>query len=183
MQRSCVVLKDTLDYSLEDIADLLSVRVAAVKSALHRGRTRLKELGERSRPPTRTTIHPLLMRYTTLFNAHDWDGVRSLLAEDVRLDVVGRWKKSGRVEVGSYYANYSRLAGWHAVPGWLDGGPAIGLYAGEHSGRPRSFIVVEHDPDGVRLIRDYYHVPYMAEDARFVPVPEIGRETGEFAFD
>jgi RNA polymerase sigma factor (sigma-70 family) len=172
LQRSCVVLKDMLDYSLEEIAELLSISVAAVKSGLHRGRARLKELGERPRPQAQAAIHPLLMRYTTLFNAHDWDGVRSLLAEDVRLDVVDRWKKAGRVAVGSYYTNYSRLAGWRAVPGWLDGKPAIGLYARGDASQPRSFIVVEHDQGGVRLIRDYYHVPYIARDAQFVQSPD-----------
>ncbi|MFL6629383.1 MAG: sigma-70 family RNA polymerase sigma factor [Vitreoscilla sp.] len=168
LQRSCVVLKDVLDYSLEEIADLFSISVAAVKSALHRGRARLKELGEPPRPQAQAAIHPLLMRYALLFDAHDWDGVRSLLAEDVRLEVVDRWRKSGRIEVGSYYANYSRLAGWRAIPGWLDGRPAIGLYFGADACRPTSFIVVEHDQDGARFIRDYFHVPYMAEAARFV---------------
>jgi RNA polymerase sigma-70 factor (ECF subfamily) len=175
LQRSCVVLKDILDYSLEEIADLFCISVAAVKSALHRGRTRLKELAERQRPQTQAAIHPLLMRYASLFDAHDWDGVRSLLAEDVRLEVVDRWKKAGRVEVGSYYANYSRLAGWRAVAGSLDGRPAIGLYSEEDNSRPRSFIVVEHDQDGIRLIRDYYHVQYMAEGARFVRIPAVSR--------
>lgn len=174
LQRSCVVLKDMLDYSLEEIAELLSISVAAVKSALHRGRARLKDLGERPRPQARGVIHPLLMRYTSLFNAHDWDGVRGLLAEDVRLDVVDRWKKAGRVEVGSYYTNYSRLADWRAVPGWLDGRPAIGLYAGDDASHPRSFIVVEHDQHGIQLIRDYYHVPYMAKDGQFVRSPQAG---------
>jgi len=168
LQRSCVVLKDILDDSLEEIAELLGISVAAVKSALHRGRARLKELGERPRPQSQAAIHPTLMRYASLFNAHDWNGVRSLLAEDVRLDVVDRWKKAGRVEVGSYYTNYSRLAGWHAVAGWLDGRPAIGLYAAHDASRPRSFIVVEHDQEGIRFIRDYYHVPYIARDAQFV---------------
>jgi len=41
-QRSCVILKDVLGYSLEDIAAHLEMSVTAVKAALHRGRTRLE---------------------------------------------------------------------------------------------------------------------------------------------
>src|SRR5205085_11410515 len=80
LQRSCVVLKDVLDYSLEEIAELLDLSVAAVKSALHRGRARLNELGSRPRVHAGPAMHPLLLRYTALFDAHDWDGVRGLLA-------------------------------------------------------------------------------------------------------
>jgi RNA polymerase sigma factor (sigma-70 family) len=168
LQRSCVVLKDMLDHSLEEIAELLDINIPAVKSALHRGRVRLKALGEHPAPPAPDAVHPLLARYATLFNAHDWEGIRLLLAEDVRLDVVDRLKKTGRAEVGSYYANYARLTGWHVAPGWLDGGPVIAFYAAADASRPRSFIAIEHDGRGIHAIRDYYHVPYIERDASFV---------------
>jgi RNA polymerase sigma factor (sigma-70 family) len=175
LQRSCVVLKDILDYTIEEIADLLDISVAAVKSALHRGRARLKELADKPRAELQTAIHPLLMRYATLFNAHDWDGVRSLLAEDVRLDVIDRLKKVGSAEVGVYYANYARLPGWRAVLGWLDGQPVLAFFPSDAATAPRSFIVVEHDNSEVRSIRDYHHVPYIATDAEFVACADLGR--------
>src|SRR5262245_19193114 len=73
-QRSCVILKDMLDYSLEEIAAMLEFSVPAVKAALHRGRTRLRELTKAQRPaaPRRATS-PALARYAALFNARDWD--------------------------------------------------------------------------------------------------------------
>ena len=40
-ERAAVVLKDVLDFSLEEITDALSTSVGAVKAALHRGRGRL----------------------------------------------------------------------------------------------------------------------------------------------
>src|SRR4029434_3886486 len=43
-QRSCVVLKDVLEHSLEEVAALLELSVPAVKAALHRGRARLRAL-------------------------------------------------------------------------------------------------------------------------------------------
>src|SRR5262245_28258861 len=45
-QRACVILKDVLDLSLDEIAAVLDVSVPAVKAALHRGRLRLRTLGD-----------------------------------------------------------------------------------------------------------------------------------------
>src|SRR5262249_18427097 len=53
-QRSCVILKDVLGYSLIEISELLDATVPEIKAALHRGRTRLRELSpnfEVSAPP------------------------------------------------------------------------------------------------------------------------------------
>jgi RNA polymerase sigma-70 factor, ECF subfamily len=40
-QRACVLLKDVLDYSLEEIAELVDSTVGGVKAALNRGRSKL----------------------------------------------------------------------------------------------------------------------------------------------
>src|SRR6266436_9749272 len=45
-QRSCVILKDVLGHSLEEIGALLELSLPAVKASLHRGRVRLRELAE-----------------------------------------------------------------------------------------------------------------------------------------
>src|SRR5580692_13161153 len=108
-QRSCVILKDVLGHTLEEIGALLELSLPAVKAALHRGRVRLRELAETppaAAPPPRQTS-PVVARYVALFNARDWDGVRSLLAEDVQLDLVSRAQRSGRA-VGNYMTNYER---------------------------------------------------------------------------
>ena len=42
LQRSVVILKDVLDESLKDIAELLDLTVDAVKAHLARGRARLR---------------------------------------------------------------------------------------------------------------------------------------------
>src|SRR5262245_31462128 len=43
-QRSTVILRDVLGYSLDEIGSLLDTSLPAVKAALHRGRTRLREI-------------------------------------------------------------------------------------------------------------------------------------------
>src|SRR4029453_14684281 len=40
-ERACVLLKDVLDYSLEEIADLVDSTVGGAKAALNRGRSKL----------------------------------------------------------------------------------------------------------------------------------------------
>jgi RNA polymerase sigma factor (sigma-70 family) len=78
-QRACVILKDVLDHSLEEIGTQLDLSVPAVKAALHRGRTALAHsAATASAPPPGRTASPTLLRYTQRFNAHDWDGVRAM---------------------------------------------------------------------------------------------------------
>lgn len=166
-QRSCVILKDVLDYSLDEIATMLELSVAAVKAALHRGRTRLRELTKAQRPaaPPRATS-PALARYAALFNARDWDGVRAMLVDDVKLDLVSRWKAAGRRQVSTYFTNYDSVTDWHLVPGWLDSREVLGVLRDPRAARPTYFIELRLLDDGrVAAIRDFRHVPYIAYDA------------------
>src|SRR6195256_6204054 len=45
-QRSSAILMDVLGYSLEEIGGVMDSSIPAVKAALHRGRTRLRELAQ-----------------------------------------------------------------------------------------------------------------------------------------
>jgi hypothetical protein len=51
------------------------------------------------------------------------------LADDVKLDLVSRWKRAGRREVSGYFTNYDSKSDWHLVPGWLDGREVIAIPA------------------------------------------------------
>jgi RNA polymerase sigma factor (sigma-70 family) len=164
-QRSCVILKDVLGHSLEEIGALLELSVPAVKAALHRGRLRLGELA--GAPPTRDPMpetSPVISRYIALFNARDWDGVRAMLAEDVHLDLASRAQRTGRA-VESYMSNYARLAGWRLAPAWLEGREVIAVFRAPDDARPRYFIELTVRNGKIRLIRDFCYVPYVIEDA------------------
>jgi RNA polymerase sigma-70 factor (ECF subfamily) len=168
-QRSCVILKDVLDHSLEEIAELLGLTLPAVKAALHRGRTRLRELAQMSTTTTRTQPHSeTLLNYAALFNARDWDGVRAMLLEDVKLDVVSMTKRVGRDQVGTYFTNYSRMRDWRLVPAWLDGREVLAAFRGQDA-QPAYFVEVTIRDGGVAAIRDFFHVPYIVQEARFEP--------------
>lgn len=165
-QRGCVILKDVLDHSLDEIASQLELSMPAVKAALHRGRTQLREMSEASQSaPSVHAISPALVRYASLFNSHDWDGVRAMLADDVRLDLVSRRKAAGRREVGVYFTNYERLSDWRLVPGWLDGREVLAVLPGLHAARPSYFIELTLFDGQVISIRDYRYVQYIAQEA------------------
>jgi RNA polymerase sigma factor (sigma-70 family) len=166
-QRSCVILKEVLDYSLDEIAAMLEMSLSAVKAALHRGRTRLRELSKVSRPTaSRRAASPALARYAALFNARDWDGVRAMLVDDVKLDLVSRWKTAGRRQVSTYFTNYNSVSDWHLVPGWLDSREVLAVLRKPRTARPAYFIELSLADDGrVTAIRDFRHVAYIADEA------------------
>ena len=179
LQRSCVILKDVLGYSLEEMAALLEQSVPAIKSALHRGRVRLRELGAQVEAAVASPKHfsPALERYAALFNARDWDAVRAMLVDDVRLELVSVTRRSGRDDVGVYFTNYSRMQGWRLVPGWLDGREVLAVFTASGGVQPRYFVELTFRGDGVAAIRDFYHVPYIGRDARIDVMERRGPQT------
>ena len=170
LQRSCVILKDVLGHSLIEIATLLGLSTPAVKAALHRGRTRLRELSQDLPGITDArSASPTLLRYAELFNARDWDGVRAMLLEDVKLDLVGVTRRAGKTDVGIYFTNYARVYDWYLVPGRLDGSEVLGVLRTPHADRPDYFIEVSIVERRVAAIRDFRHVPYIGTDLQFEP--------------
>ncbi|MFT3922253.1 MAG: sigma-70 family RNA polymerase sigma factor [Myxococcales bacterium] len=175
-QRSAVILKDVLGHSLDDIAELLELSLPAVKAALHRGRARLRqeqEAAESNGPAKPSAPSPVVARYARLFNARDWEGVRALLAEDVRLDLVSRARRSGR-EVESYTSNYATKHDWHMVPAMLEGREVIAVFRRAEDMRPGYFVELTLVDERVALIRDFRYVPYIAREA----VIELSAERG-----
>jgi RNA polymerase sigma factor (sigma-70 family) len=166
-QRSSVVLKDVLGHSLEEIAQLLGATVPAVKAALHRGRKQLQASRAAARPDPPPAPSPEIVRYAALFNARDWEGVRALLADDVKLDLVSRLQRAGKGAVSSYFGNYDKIAGWHLVPAWLDGDEVLAVYRDPADQRPSYFVALSFAAGRITGIRDFRYVPYVAQEAEF----------------
>jgi RNA polymerase sigma-70 factor (ECF subfamily) len=172
-QRSSVILMDVLGHSLDEIGAVMDLTIPAVKAALHRGRARLREI---AREPDDTPVPALaegelsrLAAYVDRFNSRDFDAVRNMLADDVRLDLVGKLRMSGRSEVGNYFGNYSRIADWNLVPGLVDGRPAALVFdPGDKSGRPAYFVLLEWGGDGLVNIRDFRFARYAIEGAELL---------------
>lgn len=167
-QRSAVILKDVLGLSLEETAETMGTTVLAVKAALVRGRTRLRELRAEAPPPADPTIaRALLDRYATLFNARDWDGVRALVADDCRLDLVAKSQRRGPA-VRAYFARYEKENVTLRLVS-IDGRDALAAFVGD-AAKAAYFVLFEGDGDRVTSIRDFRYVPYIAAEAELVPV-------------
>jgi RNA polymerase sigma-70 factor, ECF subfamily len=95
-ERAAVVLKDVFDFTLEEIAAILSTTTGSVKSALHRGRSRLEEKQATRRTGYRTPSKELIDRFVVGFNSRDLEGVTNLLLENTTLDIYGMGRERGK---------------------------------------------------------------------------------------
>jgi RNA polymerase sigma-70 factor (ECF subfamily) len=161
IQRSAVILKDVLGHSLEETAETMGTTILAVKAALVRGRKRLRD-AERDEAPLTEATRGDLDRYAQLFNARDWDGVRALVGDDCRLDLVSKSQRRGK-QVGAYLARYEKEDISLRVVR-LDGELVLAAYlAGAE--RPAYFILLGFAGGSVTSIRDFRYVPYIAAEA------------------
>jgi RNA polymerase sigma factor (sigma-70 family) len=162
-QRSAVILKDVLGHSLEETAETMGTTVMAVKAALVRGRGKLAQLRSEAEDDALTaTKRAELERYATLFNARDWDGVRALVSDDCRLDLVSKSQRRGK-QVGMYFGRYEKEDVALRVVR-LDGGLALAAYVGGAE-KPAYFILLDVVDGRVTSIRDFRYVPYIAAEA------------------
>lgn len=174
-QRSIVILMDVLGYSLQEIGGITASSIPAVKAALHRGRESLRaalqEPDDRPLPTLSQTERARLSAYVDRFNARDFDTIRDMLAEDVRLELVNRTRMNGRAEVGRYLGNYAGAHDWHFRLGFVDRQPAIIAFnPNDDALRPTYFIILSWTADGIGIIRDFRHATYAIEAAEVVVV-------------
>jgi RNA polymerase sigma-70 factor, ECF subfamily len=172
-QRSSVILMDVLGCSLQEVCEMMDFSLPAVKAALHRGRTRLRELaGEPEDAP-----HPEMLKadrerlgaYVAHFNARDFDAIRAMIADDVRLELVSRTRLNGKAEVSRYFGNYSKIDDWHLVPGLVEKYPAILVFDPDKPGAgPKYFMLLQWSGDKIADIRDFRHAPYIIDGAEYL---------------
>jgi len=172
-QRSSVILMDVLGCSLQEVCDVMDFSLPAVKAALHRGRTRLRELADEPDDTPRPTLSDAertrLAAYVAQFNARDFDAIRAMIADDVRLELVNRTRLNGKAEVSRYFGNYAKIDDWHLVPGMMDGQPAILVFDPDAPGAPpKYFVLLSWQGDKVATIRDFRHAPYVLDGAEYL---------------
>ncbi|SHG96390.1 sigma-70 family RNA polymerase sigma factor [Bradyrhizobium erythrophlei] len=173
LQRSVVILKDVLDESLIDIAALLDLTVDAVKGHLARGRSRLREINAQARPPAATRpASAAAARYAALFNRRDWDALRALLADDVKLKQSAHPLRVGRADVGMFFTIYARSNVW-LVPAWLEGREVIAVFEERADPKPSYMMWLGWCDGRISFIRDYRHVRYVAADAELALAPNV----------
>jgi RNA polymerase sigma-70 factor (ECF subfamily) len=183
VQRSAAILKDVLGQTIEETAETMGTTAGAVKAALSRARANIARaprarLEDRPRPVAVETL-VTLRRYVDLFNAHNWDGLRALLAAESRLEVVSRVQHPRAVDAGYYdrYAAYIKAGDLRAEAGFVDGVPVIAMFDRPSSEKPAYFILLEVSAGRISFIRDFRYVPYIAKDAPYRALREPSVES------
>jgi RNA polymerase sigma-70 factor (ECF subfamily) len=172
-QRSSVILMDVLGCSLREVCEVMDFSLPAVKAALHRGRAQLRELAGKPddlpHPELSEVERDRLGAYVRHFNARDFDAIRAMIADDVRLDLVNKTRMNGKAEVSRYFGNYSKIGDWHLVPGLVEGRPAILVFDPNQPGStPKYFMLLQWSADKVATIRDFRHAPYIIDGAEYL---------------
>jgi len=113
-QRSSVILMDVLGCSLREVCEIMNLSLPAAKAALHRGRTQLREIAgepeDTPQPKLSDADRNRLGAYVAHFNARDFDAIRAMIADDVKLELVNKTRLNGKAEVSRYFGNYTKVS-------------------------------------------------------------------------
>jgi RNA polymerase sigma factor (sigma-70 family) len=173
LQRCAVILKDVLGYSVDEIASVAECTAAAAKSALQRGRVALRQLAqvpEDARLPLMSDeARKKIAAYVHLFQVGDFDAIRAMLADDVKLDLVNRLKLEGRDKIGVYFTRYAEVKKWRFALGAVEGQAAMLVFDSTGSReRPAHFVLIDWRSDRIIAIRDFLFAPYALEAVDWV---------------
>ena len=173
LQRCAVILKDVLGHSVDEIAAVADCSPAAAKSALQRGRVALRALAEAPQdvrlPLMSDPDRRKIAAYVELFRGGDFDAIRAMLADDVKLDLVNRLQLQGRDEIGRYFTRYAEVTKWRFAMGAVEGQPAMLVF--DSTGpmdRPAHFALIDWSQDQIIGIRDFLFAPYVLETLDWV---------------
>jgi RNA polymerase sigma factor (sigma-70 family) len=168
LQRCAVILKDVLGHSIDEIAIIADCSPAAAKSALQRGRVSLRQLAqtpEDARLPLMSDLdRKQITDYVRLFRSGDFDAIRAMLADDVKLDLVNRLQLQGRDKIGLYFTRYAEVTKWRFALGAVEGQPAMLVF--DSTGpmeRPAHFVLINWSESRIIGIRDFLFAPYVLE--------------------
>jgi RNA polymerase sigma factor (sigma-70 family) len=168
LQRCAVILKDVLGHSVDEIANIAECSQAAAKSALQRGRAALRQFAqapEDARLPLMTDLdRRKIAAYVHLFQSGDFDAIRAMLADDVKLDLVNRLQWEGRDKIGRYFTGYAEVKKWRFALGAVEGQPAMLVF--DSTGameRPAHFVLIGWSDSRIVAIRDFLFAPYVLE--------------------
>jgi RNA polymerase sigma-70 factor (ECF subfamily) len=94
-ERAAVLLKDAIGMSLDEIAEILGTSQGAIKSALHRGRKRLRNVDPETEPGGAVPSEILLDRFVAAYNAADIEALTALVLENATVEMLGCMFQAG----------------------------------------------------------------------------------------
>ena len=137
-----------------------------MKGHLARGRTRLKEIN--AHPPPRApdrSPSPEVARFVALFNQRDWEGLRALLAQDVRLKQSSHPVRVGAADVGMFFTIYAKMDRVSLSPAWIEGREVVAVFEDRDDPKPSYVMWLEWREGEISFIRDTRYVRYILADA------------------
>jgi RNA polymerase sigma-70 factor (ECF subfamily) len=179
-ERAALMLKDVFDMSLEETADVLETTVGAVKSALHRGRARLRE-DESEAPKRAVPSRALVDRFAQRLQARDKAGLLALVLDNAPAENVGCSYQFGsemhRGEKSWFHGTMSEHPEWPEWIRWEATKVQVSVYEGE------PIVLIFHVRKGVdyleALLRLEEEDGMVASLRSYGFCPEVMREIGE----
>ena len=183
-ERAALLLKEVFDMSLDDIAEMLSTTLGAVKAALHRARARVQHLDEPAPAHRPVPSKAIVQQFIDRLQARDLPGLLELMAEGGGIEVPGSLQETGRDQLGlegswlwqSVHVHPElpedqRPKRWEPEYAELDGEPIQLSFTDQWGGRKLVSVVRFDEQDGkIARIRAYYLCPET--------VREVGRRLG-----
>jgi RNA polymerase sigma-70 factor, ECF subfamily len=146
-QRAVLILRDVVQFSAAEVAELLETTPVAVNSALQRARARLAEISpteESVVEPEDAKLRDLLDRYCAAFENADLAALTELLQADVKLEMppLPIWF-TGRDAVTRFLAAraFTRAGDMVLVPTGANGQPAVAEYRRDAHGVLRAHSI------------------------------------------
>jgi RNA polymerase sigma-70 factor (ECF subfamily) len=131
-QLAVLVLRDVLGFRADEVATILDTSVDAVKSALKRARTGLRQRQRTSAapPPTAPAEHAIVARFVAAWESADLDALVRLLTDDVFMSMPPLPLEYEGREVVARFCALLFAAGrrFELVPTRANGQPAFGAY-------------------------------------------------------
>ncbi len=172
LQRCAVILKDVLGHSVDEIASVAGCSAVAAKSALQRGRASLRQLAQTTEdarlPMMSDSNRKKITAFVHLFRSGDFEAIRVMLADDVKLDLVNRLQLEGRDKIAPYFTRYSEVTKWRFSLGAVEGRPAMLVFDGDETEVPAHFVLVDWRDERISFIRDFLFAPYALESVDWV---------------
>jgi RNA polymerase sigma-70 factor (ECF subfamily) len=158
-QRAVLLLRDVLAFPASEVAAMLDVSVAAVKSALQRARARMRDIAPSADEiiePTEPRARELLDLYMAAFEKADAAMLEQVLRHDAALEMVGsRTWFAGRATCLPYLAGgVLGLPGdWRMTAIAANGQPAAAAYHRGEDGVLRAFGIAVLDVTAAGIAR------------------------------
>ena len=158
-QRAVLILRDVLDFSATETADVLELTVSSVNSALHRARTTLSqryprgEMENSTMPATDERTQRLLDHFVQAWETADVDGLVALLKADAAFAMPPSpsWYQGLEAirtfSATTIFADDGMFPGkalnrWRLLPTRANGSPAFAIYQRDENDEYQAFGLI-----------------------------------------